>query len=383
MRVGVEQVSRLLRESAVDVPAPHLAEAAWARAVAVRRRRQNVLAGSVLAATVVVAGAVVVAVRSPHETRPLPPQTSAPPAVVRIPQVPVDRMPASPPVRPGTALPRNPGDLSGSPVLEKGSIQRADALYEPSGGTATPQSVYVLSGGAFRRLDVTLGYVPDGTNRLSLPLHATSLSADGRFAAFPQQDEVVVVDLTPARVTDIKVPGFNDQVLWLTSRSLLVGQQGTAYAVDVDSQSVTPVPGNLSVADAAASGDRTVLELPDTAGLPVREWTIGARTPRVDAKVDSRGLADYRIAHWNGPTWRSGDLVVRAGTSNTQRAVVTVIDARSGRVVRALAASATPLGWLDPHTVVLQAANGVLAWDIHTGRLTSIAAAFDGSLALP
>jgi hypothetical protein len=51
--------------------------------------------------------------------------------------------------------------------------------------------------------------------------------------------------------------------------------------------------------------------------------------------------------------------------------------------VRLLAATARPLGWLDQHTVVLQAPNGVLAWDIDTGRISSVAAPFDGTLALP
>jgi hypothetical protein len=382
--VGIEQVSRLLRESAADVPSPQLAESAWAWALTVRRRRQNVLAGSVLAATVVVASAVVVAVRGAHDRTPLPPQTSAPPTVVHTPQVPVDRMPAAPPVRTGTALPRNPGDLSASPVLGSGSIQRADALYEPSGSGATPPQVCVLSGGAFHRLGVTLQFASDAAKRIVLPLQPTSLSADGRFAAFPQRDEVVVVDLTTTHVTHVKIPGFNEQVRWLASRSLLVGQQGAVYQVNVDRDSATLVPGKLSLRDAAASSDRTVLELPNMPGLPVREWTIGTATPRIDSKLDVRGLAGYRVAGWTGPAWRSGDLVVRAGESNAANtAVVVVLDPRSGRVVRLLAATARPLGWLDQHTVVLQAPNGVLAWDIDTGRISSVAAPFDGTVALP
>jgi hypothetical protein len=41
-------------------------------------------------------------------------------------------------------------------VLGGGSIQRADALYEPSGSGAKPQQMYELSGGAFHRRDVKL-----------------------------------------------------------------------------------------------------------------------------------------------------------------------------------------------------------------------------------
>jgi hypothetical protein len=383
MRVGVEQVSRLFRESAADVPAPRLAEAAWAQALRVRRRRQNMLAGTVLGATVVTASAVVVAVRGASDHTPVAPQTSAPSTVVGIPPAPVDRMPATPPVRMGTALPRNPGNLAAAPVLGSGAIQRADALYEPSGG---PQTVYVLSGGAFHRLSVALQFLSDPAKRIVSPLRPSSLSADGRLAAFPQRDDVLVVDLTTARATQVKIPGFNEQVLWLTSGSLLVGQQGAAYLVNVDRASATRLPGSLSVADvvAGASNDRTVLELADTPGLPLREWTLGTGTPRVDSKVDFRGLGGYRVSRWSGPAWRSGDLVVRAGQRNASNAeVVVVLDALSGRVVRVLAAAATPLGWLDQHTVVLQASNGILAWDVDTGGLTSMAAPFDGTLALP
>jgi hypothetical protein len=386
MRVGVEQVSRLFRESAADVPAPQLAEAAWAQAVRVRRRRQNVLAGTVLATTVVAASAVVVAVRGAGDHTPVAPQTSAPSTVVGIPPVAVDRIPATPPVRTGTALPRNAGNLAASPVLASGAIQRADALYEPSGGGTEPQPVYALSGRAFHRLRVALQFALDPAKKFVSPLRPTSLSADGRLAAFPQRDAVLMVDLTTARVTQVKIPGFNEQVLWLTSGSLLVGQQGAAYVVDVDRASATRLPGSLSVADVVAgvSSERTVLELADTPGLPLREWTLGTATSRVDSKADFHGLAGYRVTRWSGPAWRSGDLLVRAGQSNTAKAeVVVVLDALSGRVVRLLAATATPLGWLDQHTVVLQASKGVLAWDVDTGGLTSIAAPFDGTLALP
>jgi hypothetical protein len=382
--VGIEQVSRLLRDSAAEVPAPQLAEAAWAQAVKARRRRQNLLAGTVVAATVAAVSVVVVAVRGGHEGTPVHPQTSPPPTISRTPSVPVDRIPTTLPFRAGGSLPRDPGDLAGSPVLGSGSIRRADALYEPSGGAQRPQPVYVLSGGSFHRLDAGLAYAMDSAKNLSAPLQPTSLSADGRLAAFPQPDEVVVVDLTTAHVTHIKVTGVNEQVLWRTSRSLLVGQQGAVYAVDVEHESATRMPGGLSLGDAAAGASGTVLELPNSAGLPVREWTVGTGAPRIDAKVDQRGLSRYRVADWTGPAWRAGDLLVRAGRSDGPRAdMVAVLDARSGRVVRVVAGTATPLGWLDRHTVVLQARNGVLAWDIDTGRLTSIAAPFDGTLALP
>ena len=385
--MGIEQVGRLLRESAAEVPAPQLAEAAWARAVKVRRRRQNLLAATVLAPTVAAVAVVVVTVRGGHGGTPVRPQTSPPQTISRAPSVPVDRIPATLSARTGVSLPRNLGNLAGSPVLGSGSIRRADALYEPSG--AKPEPVYVLSGGAFYRLDVTLQFTLDPAKHALSPLRPTSLSADGRLVAFPQPDKVVVVDLATAQVTNVKVAGFNAQVLWRSSRSLLVGQSGAVYAVDVEHESATPVPGGLSLADAAAgaAGNGTVLELANGAGLPVREWTIGTAAPRVDAKVDQRGLGRYRVAAWTGPAWRTGDLVVRAGRSDSPHAdVVAVLHGRSGRVVRVLAASATPLGWLDQHTVVMQArngVNGVIAWDIDTGLLTSIAAPFDGTLALP
>jgi hypothetical protein len=106
--------------------------------------------------------------------------------------------------------------------------------------------------------------------------------------------------------------------------------------------------------------------------------------------IGQGGLAPYRVGGWRGPGWRNGDLVVRAGQSRSGSGadgpLVAVVDLRTASVVRLLALPAggcTPLGWLDDHTALLRTdRDGVVAWDVGSGEVTSVAAPFDGALAV-
>jgi hypothetical protein len=381
--MSTREIARLLEDAAAHVPPPHLAEAAWRRVVQVRRRRR--VAGSVAAAAAAVILSVLVGVpiagRGPTGAPPnLPASTTA----VSV----VDRLPARLPPRSDLPWPRSVGDLRDAPRLTSGSITRADALYEPESATGlTPEPVYVLSGGVLHMLDVKLDWTTDATKRYLLPVSPTSLSPDGRLAAFGQLGEIVVVDLTTARGRHIPIGGFNRNVVWIDPRSVLVGGDGT-YLVDAITGRVEKVAGNLSVA--GSTGGDPVLELRASTGrLSLREWAAGAGTPLREIPIDQRALRPLQVTGWTGPAWRAGNLVARAGTARTGGSapvpVVAVVNRHTGVMVRllVLGAAGMPLGWLDPYTVVLRTdRDGLITWDVRDGALASAAAPFAGPIAL-
>lgn len=80
---------------------------------------------------------------------------------------------------------------------------------------------------------VPLSAAPAARALAQIPLDETALSPDSRMAAFPQRDEVVVVDLTAATSRRWPVPGFNEIVSWHPDGvTLVVEQEDTAYLVD-------------------------------------------------------------------------------------------------------------------------------------------------------
>ena len=318
----------------------------------------------------------------------------------------VDRMPARLAQRSGGPLPRSVGDLAAARPLVKGSISHAEALYEP-GSTADakgrPSPVYALGpDGSFHRLELpALDFVRDAGKRpLSAPLTATALSPDGRLAAFPQASSLLVVDLTTGEARRITVPGSNRTVLWRGATSVLVGQDHDSFAVDLaNGGAVTRVPARYSPGDAVAGdGSDPLVELPGGGPLMLREWAVAEATPLRDVPIEQRALepdaSPEAIIGWQGTGWRHGDLVVRAGWGpfggTRPVPLVAVVDVRTASVVRVLAlgpghdlARCEPLGWLDDHTVLLHTdREGVVAWDVGSGSVTSVAAPFDGALAI-
>jgi hypothetical protein len=372
------------------------------------RRRRLRRAGGVALLLVAVAGGVVSADRllaTGRDTTLAPPPATRPcPAADGVGRGcaagGVDTMPTRLAPRSGARLPRSPGDLARAAALAKGSISRADALYQRGStvGAERPGPVYVLGAdGAFYRLDLgsPVDFVRDAAKRpLSEPLTPTALSPDGGLAAFPQPESVLVADLTTAHTRRFAVPGVNRQVLWRSSGSLLVGQAGATFAVDLASGAVTRVAARLALGDAAAgpAGADRLVELPAGGPLTVREWVLAGAAPRRQVPIGQGGLAPYRVSGWRGPGWRSGDLVVRAGQGgsgdSSDGPLVAVVDLRTASVVRLLVPPAgrgacTPLGWLDDHTALLRTdREGVVAWDVGSGAVTSVAAPFDGALAV-
>jgi len=379
--MGVERLTQLLRESADRVPVPDLAPAAWTRAARIRRRRRRVTV-----AAAAVASVLAIAVALPLGLRPVDRAPVAPTPAVTAPANVIDRMPSPLPAR-DIGLPRTPELRTDAEDLSDRPVTRAVALYERATGGSSPGDVYVLgSDGAIRRLDtVRLGYATDALKAPRLPLQPTSLSPDGRSAAFPQLDKLVVVDLTTAKTDAIPVPGFNMTVRWRSAGAVLVGQPGGTYLVDLRRRVASALPADLSPLDVV--GDEPLLELGTGA---LREWTVTGARPLDQTDLDSRAVAPYVMSRWSGPAWQRGDLVARAAVSGGGEGLVAVVDLRTAAVVRLLVLGAradqvdgTALGWLDARTVLLRTGrDGVVAWNVSTGSLSTVATAFDGAVAI-
>jgi hypothetical protein len=199
------------------------------------------------------------------------------------------------------------------------------------------------------------------------------------------------VDLSTAKSDAIALPGWNGYVAWHGSSTVLVGHAHAAFVVDLTSRIAKPLPSTFPVDDVAVDPDATdpVVDLPSGADqLTVRERAMSAAQPRGERPVDQSRLNGYRIRQWHGTAWRSGDLVVRAGAGTQPDSrgtdLVGVVDTRTGAVVRLLATAGTPLGWLDGHTVLMQTARqGIVAWDIRNGQVTSVCTPFNGTVAVP
>lgn len=358
--MSTDEIARLLGEAAAGVPEPRLAEGAWARSRQVIRRRRAIGTGLAVA---VLLGAVAVTV--PQRFGGAPPDGNNPTTPATAPTV-IDRVPAAPTERTGVPLPRRSGQYGPKiEVLSNSPVTRAVALYEAASAASAPhpQPVYVLGDdGLYREIATpTLEFaVAEGKKNRFDPLSATALSPDGKLAAFPQIDGLVVVNLTTGRHNTYSVAGFNTSVRWQGTRAVLVGQAGSAFSVDLASGAVNRVQVNL----------------PELAGAePIFEWP---------PSVDQSGLGSFRVTEWQGPAWLRGKRIVRAAKGSPP--LLVLIERDGPAVVRALAAPPGPvtvLGWLDDATVLVQTSKGVLAWDVGSGQVTSVAMPFDGVIARP
>jgi hypothetical protein len=355
--MGIDQLTQLLADAASDVPPPRLAESAWSRAVQIRRRRR--VAGTTAVAAAVL-GSAAIGVAVPLGGPPSDNPPTAPPSVSVAPSAPVDRMPASLDARAGVALPRTPSfGGTGTPRLSSKPVSRAVALYESTEPETRkgPNPIFVLgTDGTFRWLDLAnLEFAYHADKSPFQPLTSTALSPDGRLAAFPQSDSVLVVDLTTGRAKRYGILGFNEHLVWHGAGMLLVGQAGKAFWIDTQAGTVYALAST---------------RIEDIAG---------------DA-VDTHPLftVPTRVTRWQGPAWRTGSRVLRAGRNDTVPVAV-VVDVDTKGIVRTLALpeDGTALGWLDDHTALVSTAHqGVLAWDITSGQVSSVAAPFAGTLAV-
>ncbi|MFG2044135.1 hypothetical protein [Dactylosporangium sp. NPDC048998] len=409
--MGTRELAELLEQASADVGAPALAEAAWARAGRVRRRRRILTGAAAVVAVCAVTVGVAVPLRGGPRPHPAATPTSGPaPSAAPLGPPRVDQMPQQPGRRtigplPATGAAFRPAEAR---MLSQRPVRRAVAVVEPgSAENATrPEPLYVLdTDGSWARVDVVdLAFTRDSGNNTADPLRPTAVSPDRRLVAVAQTDEVVVVDVTTAAVYRTPLPGFNEQVMWRSDDTVLVtrdaGEQATAtFAVDWRARTATRVAAGLSVWNTVVSRpDGPVLELRGTLGgeagdepLVLKEWQLDRAAPVREVPVDGRALAPYGVDEWYGPALRNGpdaagDLVVRAGWGRTPAyqgiEVVAVVDVRTGVLQRLLdlgrdrwKGCCQPLDWVDERTVLLRTEReGLVAWDVSTGAVSVVSA---------
>jgi hypothetical protein len=407
-----ERLAQLLAEVADDVDAPHLAEASWARAGVLRRRRRVVIPMVVA----VVALAIGVGSIALPRVQTRPDVTSGSATVSSTPQpgpAVVDRMPEDLPGRAGVPLPSVP-DLTGAIKLSVSPVASAVALYEPvDPQTAKGGPIYVLgSDGRLRLLDVvSLKPTRDAAGNEAIPLKNGSLGPHGVTAVFAQTDKVVIVDLQTAKVREIPLPGFNEFVVWQGDAGILVGQDAAAFAVDQATAKARRLGLTLWDLATDVTGGSAAEPIDDHARLvelrsvwvdgvereppTMRVWSPDLSRVERQVTVDMAKLPDnYAVNEWYGRAWRLGDLVVRSGWIRNSvmsgAEGVSVVDVRTGAVVRLLdlgrnrnKGCCEALGWLDPQTVVVHTdREGIVAWDIRTGAISLVAGRFPGRVTL-
>ena len=286
----------------------------------------------------------------------------------------------------GVPLPRR-FDPAG-PELSTRPIERAIALYQPNFDwehETHPGPIWALSADhTWAELDrLGLEYIRDAGGNKATPMRSTSLSPDGRHAAFPQPGAVVIVELSTAAITRVAVPGLNEHVIWAPdSASLIVGGDGAA-ARRVRLAGGRPAEVGFNVWNLAAGPS------------PLGSVEVGD-----PARIDQTPLDPWAVDEWYGRGWLSpgGDMVARSGwvhtpsTAGTEAVAVLELgrDAKS-RAVHLLAfgrdepkACCEVLGWLSAHTVLLNAQRyGVLCWDVEGGIVTRATEPVQGVLSLP
>lgn len=270
--------------------------------------------------------------------------------------------------------------LSGSPV------GFAIALLQPVLFDPPDSSVVVLGDdGRLRLLNVgRLEPARDRDGNLQPALDPTSLSPDGRRAAFAQPDRIVLVDLTTATATDLPLPGWNESVSWLGDE-LVATQEGLSFLLEPETGAVSPYPASASDLAFDASADCPAVEVTAPAGpgtgIRVRQWCDPA-TP-TERPIPTTG----DIISWSGPGWARDGHVARVavldrGESNPAGPPVNellLIDVETATIARGV----TPpldtdtrvnyhvvLGWLNDTTVLISSAsNGqqIIGWNVDDG----------------
>ncbi|MFC5925576.1 hypothetical protein [Micromonospora vulcania] len=388
-----QDLRRLLTVSVEDVRPSHPAVTGWERARRTRRTRRAV--GAVAVAVLLVGGGTVAALRPPADQ---PPDGPVAPTVAPSPAPPVVRVPAE------LTYPPDPLNRLGAPAtvsLSARPVQRALALFQPlDQELRTDGPVRVLGDdGVVRALDVvTLTPTRDEGGNQAPAVKPGVLSPDGRSAAFPQTNELILVDLTTAGVRRIPLAGFLELVVWANDR-VLVGADAKTYAVDLASGAASEVevsPWDLVAPDPAAGREAALVEVGgERDGLFVRSRTAREGTLRSEEPVTSALLpAPYRINEFYGRGWLHGARLVRAAwiTSDEIDGAegVAELDARTGAVAHVLdlgrdrwKGCCEVLGWDTRGAVLLRVQpGGVLRWHPETGEITGVVRELNGVVAL-
>ncbi|WP_422737584.1 hypothetical protein ACN263_30165 [Micromonospora sp. WMMD729] len=382
----------LFTVSVQDVLPSAPASAGWDRARRTRRTRRAL--GAVVVA-VALAGGAAVALRPSPDPRPAHPVA---PTVEPTHAGPVQHPPAKLTFR-SDPLSR----ISGPPTvtLSARPVQRALALFQPLNEEGQPDGPIRILGddGVVRSLDVvTPAPTWDESGNEATAVKPGVLSPDGRWVAFAQTNELIMVDLTTAGVRRIPLDGYLELVVWAHDR-VLVGGDNRTYVVERDTEaaSTTDVSAwNVVAPDPEAGRGAAPLELVgERADLKLRSRTSFDSPVRSESRITVDTLPPpYQLNEFYGRGWLHGGRLASAAwiVNNliSGAEAVAVLDSRTGSVTHLLdlgryrAKGCCPvLGWDNKGAVLLRLEPAALArWDPETGEITGIIPDLRGVLAL-
>jgi hypothetical protein len=244
--------------------------------------------------------------------------------------------------------------------------------------------IYLVKSGGRIPLGVKLDDAVDSAGNGGSPLKPNSLAPDGTMAAFPQKDEVVVVDLVIGQARRYPVPGFNEVVLW-RGEQLLVEQEKANYMLDLATGKARrqPYQGFTGV---AGYRDLRIVSPGEGGRTVIREGLS-------EVELDVRGVTHeggMPVGDLGNHGWQRDGLVARSALAHTERAegadVVVVAEAATGRLVRTLllpwgdapgtrcGKGGCPVrGWIGQDTVIVESGDRLLGWNIATGALSRVA----------
>lgn len=406
-----DDLRALLERAAQDVPAPDLAEKAWAAAQSARRRHRALVTAAVAAATVVGVVAWSASDRAPVRADPATSITTVatfatatdpsarPVATVRgaaaypavaptleatLPWLADSPMPRSLGFAPEDALPRASAGLPVGARAEAVLVRRVPGGYHPVVWLSRPTPGYL-------ELD-TVPLVPflADTNDPYLPLGTRVIDRSGTRLAFLQPGEVVVADLGSGTVQRVPVPVRDATVGgWLADGRTLIVAGTSAWRVDPSTRQVEQVTARSSAyphqllpdaPDETAStiqlrthaADGTALDLRTVSVAAVGVWGDTVTSPDGQWAVSGSWLAPQSEVEGY-----QGLLAVRTSGDPQPRLLV---PPEEGSVKGCCSA----LGWASS-TIVLYASRSVaganlLAWDVTSGRQWQVAALPKGLL---
>lgn len=388
-----QELRRLLTVSVEDVLPSQPAAVGWERARRTRRHRRAVCAAAL--AVTLVGGGTVALLRPPVD----PPSTyPVAPTVVPTHAGPVQRPPAE------LTFPPDPLARLGDPVtvrLSERPVQRALALFQPTDEEYHADGPVRVLGddGVVRSLDVvTLAPTRDAGGNEAPAVKPGVLSPNGRWAAFAQTNELVMVDLVRPGVRRIPLDGYLELVVWSGDR-VLVGGDNRTYAVERDSDAASTIDvsaWDVVAPDPAAGREAALIEMVgERGGLKLRSRTAREGTVRAEQPITGSALpSPFQINEFYGRGWLHGERLARAAWITNGEIDgaegAAVLDARTGAVAHLLdlgrdraKGCCEVLGWDNKGAVLLRLEPAALArWHPETGEITGIVRDLRGTIAL-
>jgi hypothetical protein len=409
-----EDVPPLLEQAAEQLPQADMADAAWAGGFAIRRRRRRSTAIALVAVLVMGAVAALVAGFGGGKASPTPPST--PPFMPPSPDwfiSPQGRMagidfwvapPAgserylnrvATPLGDSLRVPERPADLQAKPISEIAAVllaRQRDGRYRP---------LLLDQDGHWAQAAVNLAPIRTGP-----PLSTGAVSPDGRFVAFPQPGELLLLDGATAGIRSVTLPSQDvSAISWLPDgQRVLVSGSGTAYSVLAgpgrfgepnvtalaggDDPSAMTAPyrlegsvGRVSLLRyaVAASGWNLQAQLP----LPASSWvgqafTAGSRVarlflaPKLPQVMTAASLPQVVAAISTHPSLPSRLLVLGETPAATPPLTAGPIMPDEVRTP----GCCSVLGWYDEHTLLIRAvgkqSGWIVAWNLQTAEVRRV-----------